>query len=201
MARRRQRRRTGDDTRRHDGHDTATPRGRRCQRPAAGDSAAAVANTKTGRRSDRRGSEQGVATSASPRRRSPSATSTAENGVLGDAFAPAARGMRAWAAAIERQGRHPRPQDHPQDVRRPRGPQPATWRARSSSSSSDKVFALVGTNTRTLGGVGAVPQRQGHSRHRRSRSPTASPATRTSSASTRTATPATARRSVTRATS
>ena len=47
---------------------------------------------------------------------------TAVNGVLGDAFAPSQRGLQALVANVNAQRRRPRPQDHPRDVRRPRGP-------------------------------------------------------------------------------
>ena len=77
---------------------------------------------------------------------------TAENGVLGDAFAPAVRGMRAWTAAINAKGgingrkvilKTCDDREH---------------RARDLACAQqlverDKVFALVGTNTRTLGGA------------------------------------------------
>ena len=101
-------------------------------------------------------------TSASPPTTITIGNITAENGVLGDAFAPAARGLRAWAAAHQRQGRHPRP--HRSCSR------PATT-ARTATSTlecaqrlveQDKVFALVATNTRAHGRRRAVPERPGH---------------------------------------
>jgi branched-chain amino acid transport system substrate-binding protein len=76
---------------------------------------------------------------------------TAENGVLGDAFAPAVRGMRAWVAATNAKGGIGGRQiilktcDDRED------------RARDLACAQqlveqDKVFALVGDNTRAHGG-------------------------------------------------
>ncbi len=79
-------------------------------------------------------------------------TIVAENGVLGDAFAPAARGLRAWTQAINAKGGINGRQvilktcDDRED------------RARSLECAKrlveqDKVFAMVGTNSRALGGA------------------------------------------------
>lgn len=79
-------------------------------------------------------------------------TIVAENGVLGDAFAPSARGMRAWAAAINAKGGINgrkiilKTCDDRED------------RARDLACAQrlveqEKVFALVGTNSRALGGA------------------------------------------------
>jgi len=76
---------------------------------------------------------------------------TAENGVLGDAFAPAVRGMRAWTAAINAAGGIGgrkvilKTCDDRED------------RARNLACAQqlverDKVFAMVGNNTRAHGG-------------------------------------------------
>ncbi len=77
---------------------------------------------------------------------------TAENGVLGDAFAPAVRGLRAWAQAVNAKGGiHGRTIilktcDDREDRSR------ALACARRLVE-QDKVFALVATNTRALGGA------------------------------------------------
>ncbi|MEY2398816.1 MAG: branched-chain amino acid transport system substrate-binding protein [Actinomycetota bacterium] len=77
---------------------------------------------------------------------------TAENGVLGDAFAPAARGLRAWTAAINAKGgingrkvilktcddREDRSRD---------------LACAQQLVEKDKVFAMVATNSRALGGA------------------------------------------------
>jgi len=77
---------------------------------------------------------------------------TAENGVLGDAFAPAARGIRAWTAAINAKGgingrkvilktcddREDRSRD---------------LACAQQLVERDKVFAMVATNSRSLGGA------------------------------------------------
>ncbi len=79
-------------------------------------------------------------------------TIVAENGVLGDAFAPAARGLRAWAAAMNAKGGiggHKvilKTCDDREDRSR------ALECARRLIE-QDKVFALVATNTRALGGA------------------------------------------------
>jgi ABC-type branched-subunit amino acid transport system substrate-binding protein len=76
---------------------------------------------------------------------------TAENGVLGDAFAPAVRGIRAWAAAVNAAGGiHGRKivlktcddrEDRNRDLQ-----------CAQQLVERDKVFALVGTNSRAFGG-------------------------------------------------
>ena len=77
---------------------------------------------------------------------------TAENGVLGDAFAPAVRGLRAWVGAINAaRGIHGRGVelktcDDREDRTR------ALECARRLVE-QDKVFAIVATNTRALGGA------------------------------------------------
>lgn len=79
-------------------------------------------------------------------------TIVAENGVLGDAFAPAARGLRAWAAAINAKGGVGgrkivlKTCDDREDRSR------ALECARKLVE-QDKVFALVATNSRALGGA------------------------------------------------
>ena len=76
----------------------------------------------------------------------------AENGVLGDAFAPAARGMRAWAAAINAKGGiHGRQvvlkTCDDGEVRN------KTLECAKRLVEQDKVFAIVGANTRAMGGA------------------------------------------------
>lgn len=77
---------------------------------------------------------------------------TAENGVLGDAFAPSARGMRAWAAAINAKGGiHGR-----QVVLKTCDDGEArnkTLECARRLVEQDKVFAIVGANTRAMGGA------------------------------------------------
>jgi branched-chain amino acid transport system substrate-binding protein len=79
-------------------------------------------------------------------------TIVAENGVLGDAFAPAARGLRAWTQAINAKGGINgrtvvlKTCDDREDRSR------ALECARRLVE-QDKVFALVATNTRALGGA------------------------------------------------
>ena len=78
-------------------------------------------------------------------------TIVAENGVLGDAFAPTARGMRAWAAAMNAAGGiHGRKiilktcddrEDRNRDLQ-----------CAQQLVERDKVFGLIGTNSRALGG-------------------------------------------------
>lgn len=77
---------------------------------------------------------------------------TAENGVLGDAFAPAVRGMRAWAAAVNAAGGiHGRKivlktcddrEDRNRDLQ-----------CAQQLVERDKVFAIVGANSRSFGGA------------------------------------------------
>ncbi|MFL6204196.1 MAG: ABC transporter substrate-binding protein [Acidimicrobiales bacterium] len=76
----------------------------------------------------------------------------AENGVLGDAFAPAARGMRAWAAAINAKGGiHGRQvvlkTCDDGEVRN------KTLECAKRLVEQDKAFAIVGANTRSMGGA------------------------------------------------
>jgi len=79
-------------------------------------------------------------------------TIVAENGVLGDAFAPAARGLRAWTQSINSKGGIGgrkvilKTCDDREDRSR------ALECARRLVE-QDKVFALVATNTRALGGA------------------------------------------------
>lgn len=85
---------------------------------------------------------------------------TAENGVLGDAFAPAVRGLRAWVQHINRSGGiHGREVilktcDDREDRSR------ALECARRLVE-QEKVFALVATNTRALGGAAQYLNDQG----------------------------------------
>ncbi len=79
-------------------------------------------------------------------------TIVAENGVLGDAFAPAVRGIRAWAAAMNAAGGiHGRKVilktcDDREDRNR-------DLQCAQQLVERDKVFALVGANTRAFGGA------------------------------------------------
>lgn len=79
-------------------------------------------------------------------------TIVAENGVLGDAFAPAARGLRAWAQAINAKGGiHGR-----SVILKTCDDREVRSRALECARKlveQDKVFALVSTNTRALGGA------------------------------------------------
>jgi branched-chain amino acid transport system substrate-binding protein len=77
---------------------------------------------------------------------------TAENGVLGDAFAPAARGIRAWAAAINAKGGINGRQVvlktcDDGEVRS------KTLGCAQRLVEQDKAFAIVGANTRAMGGA------------------------------------------------
>lgn len=77
---------------------------------------------------------------------------TAESGVLGDAFAPAARGMRAWAAAVNAKGGINGRQIvlktcDDGEVRN------KTLECAKRLVEQDKVFAIVGANTRAMGGA------------------------------------------------
>jgi branched-chain amino acid transport system substrate-binding protein len=79
-------------------------------------------------------------------------TIVAENGVLGDAFAPAARGLRAWAAAINAKGGiHGRQvvlkTCDDGEVRS------KTLACAQRLVEQVKAFALVATNTRSMGGA------------------------------------------------
>ena len=77
---------------------------------------------------------------------------TAENGVLGDTFAPAARGLRAWTQAINAKGGLNgrtvilKTCDDREDRTR-------SLECARQLVEQDKVFALVATNTRALGGA------------------------------------------------
>jgi branched-chain amino acid transport system substrate-binding protein len=85
---------------------------------------------------------------------------TAENGVLGDTFAPAARGLRAWTQAVNARGGINgrtvvlKTCDDREDRSR------ALACARRLVE-QDKVFALVATNTRALGGAAQYLDDQG----------------------------------------
>ena len=85
---------------------------------------------------------------------------TAENGVLGDAFAPAARGMRAWAAAVNAKGGiHGRQVvlktcDDGESRNK-------TLECARRLVEQDKVFAIVGANTRAMGGAAQYLQDKG----------------------------------------
>jgi branched-chain amino acid transport system substrate-binding protein len=78
-------------------------------------------------------------------------TIVAENGVLGDAFAPTARGMRAWAAYTNAHGGIKGRQvvlktcDDREDRNR-------DLACAQQLVERDKVFALIGTNSRSFGG-------------------------------------------------
>jgi branched-chain amino acid transport system substrate-binding protein len=75
----------------------------------------------------------------------------AENGVLGDAFAPTARGMRAWTSYINAHGgiRGRKVILKTCDDREDRNRDLA---CAQQLVERDKVFALIGTNTRSFGG-------------------------------------------------
>ena len=77
---------------------------------------------------------------------------TAENGVLGDAFAPAARGLRAWAQHINAKGgvNGRKVELKTCDDREDRS---RALECARRLVEQDKVFALVATNTRALGGA------------------------------------------------
>jgi ABC-type branched-subunit amino acid transport system substrate-binding protein len=85
---------------------------------------------------------------------------TAENGVLGDAFAPAARGMRAWAAAMNAKGGiHGRQVvlktcDDGESRNK-------TLECAKRLVEQDKAFAIVGANTRAMGGAAQYLNDQG----------------------------------------
>jgi branched-chain amino acid transport system substrate-binding protein len=78
-------------------------------------------------------------------------TIVAENGVLGDAFAPTARGMRAWTAYINAHGgiRGRQVVLKTCDDREDRNRDLA---CAQQLVEKDKVFALIGTNSRSFGG-------------------------------------------------
>jgi len=85
---------------------------------------------------------------------------TAENGVLGDAFAPAVRGLRAWVQAINAKGGMNGRQvilktcDDREDRTR-------TLACARRLVEQDKVFALIATNTRAMGGAAEYLNQQG----------------------------------------
>jgi branched-chain amino acid transport system substrate-binding protein len=85
---------------------------------------------------------------------------TAENGVLGDAFAPAVRGLRAWVQAINAKGGINGRQvilktcDDREDRAR-------TLECARRLVEQDKVFALISTNTRAMGGAAQYLNDQG----------------------------------------
>lgn len=87
-------------------------------------------------------------------------TIVAENGVLGDAFAPAARGLRAWAAAINAAGGIGgrkvilKTCDDREDRSR-------SLECARKLVEQDKVFALLATNSRALGGAAQYINDQG----------------------------------------
>jgi len=85
---------------------------------------------------------------------------TAENGVLGDAFAPAARGMRAWAQHVNAKGGiHGR-----QVVLKTCDDGEVRNKALECARrlvEQDKVFAIVGANTRAMGGAAQYLNDQG----------------------------------------
>jgi branched-chain amino acid transport system substrate-binding protein len=79
-------------------------------------------------------------------------TIVAENGVLGDAFAPSARGLRAWAQAMNAKGGI----NGRQVVLKTCDDREDRTRALECARrlvEQDKVFALVATNTRAMGGA------------------------------------------------
>ena len=79
-------------------------------------------------------------------------TIVAENGVLGDAFAPSARGMRAWAAAINAKGGI----NGRQIILKTCDDGEVRQKALACAQrlvEQDKAFAIVGANTRAMGGA------------------------------------------------
>jgi len=85
---------------------------------------------------------------------------TAENGVLGDAFAPAARGMRAWAQHINSKGGI----NGRQVVLKTCDDGEARNKALECARrlvERDQVFAIVGANTRAMGGAAQYLNDQG----------------------------------------
>ncbi len=85
---------------------------------------------------------------------------TAESGVLGDAFAPAVRGLRAWVQAINAKGGI----NGRTIVLKTCDDQENRSRSLACARrlvEEDKVFALVATNTRALGGAAQYLQDQG----------------------------------------
>jgi branched-chain amino acid transport system substrate-binding protein len=84
----------------------------------------------------------------------------AENGVLGDAFAPAARGMRAWAQAINAKGGINGRQVVLKTCDDGEVRNKALECARRLVE-QDKAFAIVGANTRAMGGAAQYLNDQG----------------------------------------
>jgi len=85
---------------------------------------------------------------------------TAESGVLGDAFAPSVRGLRAWVQATNAKGGI----NGRTIVLKTCDDQEVRSRALACARKlveQDKVFALVATNTRSLGGAAQYLQDQG----------------------------------------
>jgi branched-chain amino acid transport system substrate-binding protein len=85
---------------------------------------------------------------------------TAESGFLGDAFAPAVRGLRAWVQATNAKGGV----NGRQIVLKTCDDQENRSRVLQCARKlveQDKVFALVATNTRALGGASTYLQEQG----------------------------------------
>jgi branched-chain amino acid transport system substrate-binding protein len=79
-------------------------------------------------------------------------TIVAENGVLGDAFAPSARGMRAWAAATNAKGGI----NGRQIILKTCDDGEVRQKALACAQrlvEQDKAFAIVGANTRAMGGA------------------------------------------------
>lgn len=79
-------------------------------------------------------------------------TIVAENGVLGDAFAPAARGLRAWVAAQNARGGI----NGRQVILKTCDDGEVRAKALACAQrlvEQDKVFAIVGANTRAMGGA------------------------------------------------
>lgn len=87
-------------------------------------------------------------------------TIVAENGVLGDAFAPAARGMRAWAQAVNAKGGINGRQVVLKTCDDGEVRNKALECARKLVE-QDKVFAIVGANTRAMGGAAQYLNDQG----------------------------------------
>jgi branched-chain amino acid transport system substrate-binding protein len=87
-------------------------------------------------------------------------TIVAENGTLGDTFAPAATGLRAWAAATNAAGGLGGRQVQlvTCDDREDRG---RTLECARKLVEEDKVFALIATNTRAMGGASQYLADQG----------------------------------------
>jgi branched-chain amino acid transport system substrate-binding protein len=87
-------------------------------------------------------------------------TIVAENGVLGNAFAPAVAGLRSWTEYINAQGGigGRKLELFTCDDREDRA---RTLECARRLVEQDKVFALIATNTRAMGGAAAYLQQQG----------------------------------------